>query len=147
MARSCTVCSRADAGTVNRLLGDGRSARSVAREFGLSEDAVQRHARRHVANPANLSPSRGVRREPSEPAGDPLDELVDALRAQALAGNPALVHQYRLALSAQAAIHAASPAMNYIDTAEWIALRTAIFEALQPYPEARIAVADALADR
>jgi hypothetical protein len=147
MARACTVCSRPDAGTVNELLRSGRSARSVAVELGLSEDAVQRHAQKHLANPRNFPEPAGARRPPSIGAGDPLDELVDALRAQALAGNPALVHQYRLALAAKAA--AANATTRQVDLAsasEWIEVRTRLLMALEPFPAARLAVAAALED-
>ena len=152
MARACTVCSRPDAGVVNAALAEGRSARSVALERGLSEDAVQRHAHRHTVRPivaasrAAAVPSAAVA-TPGEllAAGDPLDELVNALRRQALAGNPALVHQYRLALAAQADVrHAAPPSRDLASEPEWRTLRAAILKALEPFPEARQAVADAL---
>ena len=144
MARACSVCSRPDAGAINALLADGRSARSVALELGLSEDAVQRHAQRHTGRGGPAT-----RPHPAAPAtvatGDPLDELVDALRTQALAGNPALVHQYRLALSAQADVrHAAPPVRDLATEPEWIAVRTAILRALEPFPDARLAVAAAV---
>jgi hypothetical protein len=144
MARSCSICSRADAGAINTLLAEGRSARSVAVERGLSEDAVQRHAHRHVAA-QRMSPRPAPRRSTTEAAADPLDELVDALRNQALAGNPAIVHQYRLALAAQADVrHAIPAARDLASEPEWIGLRTAMLAALEPFPEARQAVADAL---
>jgi len=144
MARSCSICSRSDAGAINALLGEGRSARSVAVELGLSEDAVQRHAHRHVV--ARRTTDAAPRRRPvAEAVADPLDELVDALRNQALAGNPAIVHQYRLALSAQADVrHATPPQRDLASEPEWIALRSKMLAALEPFPEARQAVADAL---
>jgi hypothetical protein len=144
MARSCSICSRPDAGAINALLSEGRSARSVAVELGLSEDAVQRHAQRHLAR--HSAPVL-VGALPSNPPRDALDELVASLRTQALAGNPAIVHQYRLALSAQAdARHAAPPSRDLATEPEWIALRTAMLNALADYPEARQAIADALGD-
>lgn len=137
----CSICSRPDAGAINALLVEGRSARSIAVELGLSEDAVQRHAHRHVAHGAETS-----RRRDTPAAADPLDELVDALRAQALAGSPAIVHQYRLALAAQADVkHAVPPTRNLAAEPEWIALRTTMLTALAGYPEARLAIADTLA--
>lgn len=148
----CSVCSRPDAGAINALLGEGRSARSVAVELGLSEDAVQRHAHRHTVRPIVAAPraaavSPAAVATPGEllGAGDPLDELVNALRAQALAGSPAIVHQYRLALAAQADVrHAAPPSRDLTSEPEWRTLRAAILRALEPFPEARQAVADAL---
>jgi hypothetical protein len=144
MARACSICSRSDAGAINVLLAEGRSARSVAVERGLSEDAVQRHAHRHVAA-RQAGPPRAPRRSTAAGGADPLDELVDALREQALAGNPAIVHQYRLALAAQADLRHATPsARDLASEPEWIVLRTVMLAALEPFPEARQAVADAL---
>src|SRR5689334_5572780 len=104
VARSCSICIRHDAGSINELLNEGRSARSVAAELGLSEDALQRHAQRHTGKATSAPVSRNLlttavvsNPPPAAPSDDPLDELVEALRAQALAGNPAIVHQYRLA--------------------------------------------------
>lgn len=139
MAR-CSICSRSDAGTINALLGDGRSARSVAAELGLSDDAVQRHAQKHLKRVHS-----GASAPKPAPLGDPLDELVDALRQQALAGNPAIVHQYRLALAAQADVkHAAPPTRDLASEPEWIALRAVLLRALEPYPSARLAIAVAI---
>src|SRR4051794_33809816 len=120
MARRCSVCARPDAGIIAALLAEGRSARSVAVERGVSEDAMQRHAANHVLR-APASPPR----EPQAPAAgsqakDARDELVDALRDQALAATPAIVHQYRLALVAQADVrHAAPPTRDLAAEPEW----------------------------
>jgi hypothetical protein len=57
-----------------------------------------------------------------------------------------MAREYRLALAALEARRAASvSAPAYVDSAEWIDLRTRLLAALQPYPEARLAVAEALA--
>jgi hypothetical protein len=164
MARRCSICSRPDAGVLNALLGHGRSARSVAVEHGLSEDAMQRHASKHVprmgdaAQRAARHPTLEVDPRAGTPLGtasdpdatppDPLDELVEALRTQALAGNPAIVHQYRLALAAQAdARHAAPPTRDLATEPEWMALRTRLLRALEPFRAARDAILGALGDQ
>jgi hypothetical protein len=137
MGRSCSVCRLPSAGAINDLLRSGRSATSVAREFTLSDDSVGRH-RHHVPKDA---PS------PLPASGDPLDELVSALRVRALAGNPSDTREYRLALAAQADVrHATPPRRDLASEAEWVALRTAMLHALEPFPEARIAIAAALGD-
>jgi hypothetical protein len=131
---------------VDALLGEGRSARSVALGLGLSEDAVQRHARRHLATRRSAPQKAAKLPKPPETGGAALDELVRALRAQALAGNPAIVHQYRLALQAQSDVrHAAPPSRDLASELEWIALRTVMLAALEDHPEARLAIATALA--
>jgi transposase-like protein len=144
MARNCSICSRPDAGAVGELLRSGRSVRSVALEFGLSDDALGRHARHHVSRPAAPASSHP---RAAAPAGDPLDELVQALRVRALAGSPADTREYRLALAAQSdARHSAPPQRDLATEPEWLALRTAMLAALDGFPEARQALADALGD-
>ncbi len=56
MARRCSVCSRPDAGAINALLGEGRSARSVAVERGLSEDACSATRPTTSRGPASALP-------------------------------------------------------------------------------------------
>lgn len=138
MARSCTICTRSDAAAINGLLAEGRSARSVAAEIGLPPRALQRHA----ANHHTTREAAGV----PESAADPLDELVAALRVRALAGNPADTREYRLALAAQsAARHATAARRSLADEPEWTTLRTRLLAILEPYPEVRQILADALA--
>jgi hypothetical protein len=139
MGVACTVCALPLAGAINELLLAGRSARAIAAEFGLSYDALTRHARNHVAKRAPVQ-----NRTPDAPA-DPLDELVTALRVRALAGNPSDTREYRLALAAQSDIrHATPPQRDLATEPEWIDLRTTLLDALEPFPEARQAVADTL---
>ena len=133
MPKRCSICSRTDVASIDVLLLEGRSARSVALDLGLSEDTMQRHHHRHVfaAAPLNLDDAR--RRS----AADPLDELVEALRSRALAGD--------VALSAQADVrHAILPTRRLEEEEEWIDLRTRMLAALEPFPEARLAIAAAL---
>jgi transposase-like protein len=47
MARHCTVCGSEFIGVINMKLSNGSPCSHVAREFGLSQDAVERH-RRHL---------------------------------------------------------------------------------------------------
>jgi hypothetical protein len=139
MGAACSVCRLPLAGAINELLRSGRSARAVAGEFEVSYDALTRHARNHLA-----------KREPAPPPGsdvDPLDELVNALRVRALAGNPSDTREYRLALAAQADLrHAAPPRRDLASEPEWIALREAMLRALEPFPGARTAIVAALAE-
>ena len=130
----CTVCTHPERGTIDALIA-AQSARSVASQYGLAARAVQRHAARHRATlPAT-----------DAPPADPLDELVHALRARALAGSDPASREYRLALQAQqAARNAAAPTRPLEAEPEWLALRAALVAALAPFPEARQAVADAI---
>ena len=143
MARNCSICSRSDAGMINELLRSGRSARAVALELGISDDAVGRHARTHLGR----VPAPGLPRSRASGPADPLGELTSALRLRALAGNPSDTREYRLALAAQLdAKHAAAPSHDLAAEPEWIALRTKMLAALEPFPEARLAIAAAIGE-
>jgi hypothetical protein len=49
MPRICTVCVYPHRGAIDGLLATGTSAGRVAAQFALGPDAVERHARNHVA--------------------------------------------------------------------------------------------------
>jgi transposase-like protein len=137
MSRPCSICGLGGVGAVNEALAQGQSVARVARDFDLSPDALLRHARSHLrsADPHAHAPAHA----------DPLDELVTALRERALAGDPAISREYRLGLLAQqAAARASAPTRDLASEPEWIALRTRVLEALEPYPDARQAIAAAL---
>jgi hypothetical protein len=145
MGRQCSVCSLSQLGVIDAALRKRRSAASLAVEYGLSTDTVQRHARLHLGSfpePSVVGPvHQGV-------VTDPLDELVKALRAKALAGDTGSAREYRLVLLAQERRSAAAaPQVDLAATSEWLDLRTALLAALEPFPEARIAVSEALEHR
>jgi len=136
----------------------GEPYRGIARKFGVSEDALERHrAAGHIAE--HLAQAH----QAAEVAqADDLLAEVQALRARA----------YSILLQAEAAgdlrtalqgIHTALECLtllakllgelderqriqvNILTSPEWRRTRTAIVRALEPYPEARLAVAGALA--
>jgi hypothetical protein len=100
--------------------------------------AIAGHARRALVDVRDDAPAAHD--------ADPLAELVTMLRDKARTGDPAIVREYRLSLAALSARQAAlTPEMRYVDTDEWSGLRTRILDALGPFPDARQAVADAIA--
>lgn len=48
MGRQCTVCAHNDIEEINRLLLCSDSYRDIARQFGLSKDALARHKESHI---------------------------------------------------------------------------------------------------
>ena len=48
MARPCTVCAHSRCAAIHWRLFQQVPRRAIAREFGLSEASVRRHARRHL---------------------------------------------------------------------------------------------------
>jgi hypothetical protein len=60
--RRCSVCDHPDRADIDRALAEGKtSIRGIARQFGLTEDAVLRHRDNHV--PKRLIEIVEVRRE------------------------------------------------------------------------------------
>ncbi len=142
--RPCSICARPDITRLNEMLAEpGRSERGIAAELGISRASLQRHAARHL-------PSRAISGQPSQieplaPGADPIEELVSSLRVRALAGDPTAMREYRLSLTAQSQVRLAEARpRRVVDEPEWIRLRSAILAALQPFPEARRALADAV---
>jgi hypothetical protein len=72
MARSCTVCAHVDRDIIDgALVASSTSNRRIAAQYALSENAVRRHARRHL--PASLTVAAGAAE--AAKADDLLDRL------------------------------------------------------------------------
>jgi len=165
MGRTCTVCNHKDIEEINRLLLCSVPYRDIARKFGLSKDALARHKDVHI--PELLSKSNNLKALADEieqadiHKGDNYLQLViglqkkalDALEQQNAQEDPkswAVVSResrgyLELLGKALDRIRDAPPMqVNILVNPEWIALRTTIISALQPYPEARKAVIDAI---
>jgi len=160
MPRPCTVCSHKDVDEINRLLLCSDSYRDIARQFGLSKDAVARHKESHIAG--LLSKSTELKAEVESTQGTQTLAEVRELKARALeildeaqgAGDlkTALlgIREARscleLYMKAEGQIKD-SPQITIITNPEWMELRTVIIQALDPFPQAKEAVAHAIRGR
>jgi hypothetical protein len=72
MGRQCTVCAHNDIEEINRLLLCSDSYRAIARQFGLSKDALARHKESHM--PELLLKSQDVKE--TLQADNLLDQIV-----------------------------------------------------------------------
>ncbi len=155
MPRICTVCSHRDRPAIDRALVQGGAYRVIARQHGLDHDAVRRHADKHL--PTLLAKAQAAREVAhaddllqeanhlyatatsimAEARGTGDNEL--ALKAITSAGRMlALLGELLGELNRQ-------PQINVLVSAEWLAVRSVLLEALSAYPEARTAVAARLA--
>jgi hypothetical protein len=151
----CTVCSHAQRSNIDTALVAGATTYEVAAQNGLSQRAVARHAAAHI--PAALAVAAQAQVVAS--AGSLLDQI-QALQAEAAA----LLERAKSAgdIRAAAAVLAQQgrfiellgkvqgelqdgPTVNIAVSPDWQHIRTAIMVALQPFADARIAVANALA--
>jgi|GEM_PF-460771 len=158
MPRTCTVCSHPERAAINAALVNGESLRNIAERFGTSATALHRHKAEHL--PAALTQAteaaevaqaddllaqvRDLQRrtltilQTAERAGDLRVALAAIGQAR---GNLELLARLLGELQEQqiaVQILVASP--------EWLRVRAAILTVLDPYPAARLAVAEALHD-
>lgn len=160
MPRACTVCDHPDRVALDAGLVAGRSYRDVARQWSLSKDSVARHHRAHVS-PAlvRVVERKEAHRAERGPAAalarleDLYQRAVRVLERAEAAGQTAqvlgAVREARGLVEVIAKItgelrEAPAVAVNVLAAPEIAALTTVLMRALAPYPDARIAAANAL---
>ncbi len=155
MPRTCTVCAHPDREAIDQALVDGEAVRTVASRYvPLSKTALQRHKDEHL--PKALAQAQAA--QEIAHADSLLDQVQDLHgRTLAILTAAEKSRDGRLALSAvreaRSNLELLAKLMGELDeravvnvllAPEWLAVRSAIFIALQAYPEARLAVAAAL---
>ena len=154
MPRRCTVCDHPQRHGIDEALVGGASYRSVAKRFGLSESAVYRHKTEHL--PAHLLKAREV--EDAARADDLLEQVrhlqvhaLDILERAEKAGDLrtalAAISQARGNLELLGKLAGEldeRPVVNLNVSPEWLELRAVMVGALEPHPQARVAVLRAL---
>jgi hypothetical protein len=152
--RTCTVCSHEQRDAIEDAFIAGTPKRRIASHHGVSERAVRHHMREHL--PGLLALARDAERAAR---ADTLLDRIEALQSRTLAVLEAAeeTHDHRIAL---AAIREArsnleligevtkeldrTPTLNLHLNPEWIELRTVIVAALDPHPDARESVLQAI---
>lgn len=156
MAPRCTVCSHAESEAINiALVADGASLRDIAGQYQLSKSAVERHKAEHL-------PSIMVK---SKQAGDIAQAEHLLTEANRLYRVATTIMDKNLAKKPETALRAVqaagrilellgelmgeinrNPSVNILVAPQWLTVRTALLQALAPYPDARAAVASALVE-
>ncbi|MEO8391493.1 MAG: hypothetical protein ABI700_00735 [Chloroflexota bacterium] len=152
MAQRCTTCAHPDHVAIDKLLVNGAPSVEIARQYGLNERAVRRHAETHL--PATL-----VQAAQSDADLADLDVLTEVKRLYNLTMGVLKANEKDGKMSL-AAIREARPILallgellgqldrrpqvNVLISPQWITIRAEVLKALIPYPEARAAVAAAL---
>jgi hypothetical protein len=168
MARACTVCTHPSREAIDRALVASEAQRALADRYGLSEAAVRRHAASHL--PAALARAQQAADVAS---ADSLLARLRALLdradeqytiARGIVGKAVAGGDLRAASSALAAGNGAireargclelllevegeidrRAQVNILATPEFAAVIAALFTALSPYADARVAAAAAL---
>ena len=164
----CPVGARSDAGEIDAAILQGgaeNSVRKMAERFGISAASVQRHSVHVKAAAGTLrnagDTSRNVGESPRKPPtlrgkARKLFRRVERLLERAEEGDEAvdlraaagLARELRGVLELQARmdgeIKNASTTVNVYQTADWQAVKALLVEALTPFPEAALAVAEVI---
>lgn len=162
MTTRCAVCLHPAVGAIDALvLAGSRSMSAIARDFGLHEKSMQRHARSHVA-PRRARTSQDARDDHGRRSTRPADAeaaTVDpaaALRSQLAAlddmdandlspsARISLFEERRRTLEALARVEPVPPS-SVVDFRQVDGLAPLLADmmlALEPYPDARLALLD-----
>ncbi len=145
--RTCTICSHDKRADIEAEIAKGVSYRVIARQFDIGHDSIQRHTANHL--------KESIRQ--SSETFDVVAQLkeVNSITRAILSEARANKKTYGLALSAidriqkQIELYARLSGdldmnINIALSPEWLALQSHILKALSSYPEARLAVAEAL---
>ena len=157
MGRQCTVCAHKDLEEINRLLLCSDSYRDIARQFGLSKDALARHKESHI--PTELLKSNDIQEvakadvllvqlgEIREKTLSLLDKAEQAADTRVYGAPVAYLREIREQFKLIAELEgrlASQPQINILVNPQWIELKALIITTLKPYPEAYEALIDAL---
>ena len=154
MPRRCTICTHPERDAIDRALIAGLAFRHIAAQWGVSTGALQRHKADDL--PAALARAKDA--EDVAHGDDLLAQLRDlqattlrllttAERAGKLTAAVLAVGQARQNIELLAELLNQldrRPTLNLLIAPEWLAVRSVLLTALQPYPEARAAVAERL---
>ena len=154
MPQKCTVCAHADAGKINKQLVAGVPLDTLAKATGLTVSALQRHNKNHI--PAQLAKAQEAK---EAAAADSLMDRVAALngKAEAIYSKALKAENLSAAIGAIRELRGITELYaritgelqeqtvnNIIVMPEWVSLRNVILIALDPYPDARRAVVEAV---
>lgn len=155
MSRVCTICTHPEREAIDRALIAGDAFRHIAARFDTSTSALQRHKADHlparmvkateaaetVSADSLLARLRALNAETADVLREAKKSADHELRLKAIQRAERQIElEGRLLGELQEGV-----IVNVAVMPEWLAMRAAILAALQPHPEARIAVAERLA--
>jgi hypothetical protein len=154
LTRTCTVCAHDEAHVINVELVSRVPYRDIAGRFDVSKSALKRHSEEHIPQ-LLVQAKQAVEASQADDLVSQVKDLQD--RTINLLDEAEEAGELRTALSAireargnvellakLRQIIDERPQVNLYLSQEWIALRTTIIAALEPYSEARESVLRAL---
>jgi hypothetical protein len=155
MPRTCTICTHPERAEIESQIVAGVPYRNIAKQYGNSPAALVRHVSEHISQEIQASQ---VAKEEAQ-ALDVVKQLrevnavtlaimkearADKKNGMALFAIDRVQKQLELQAKLLGDIND-RPQINIWLTPEWRSIRSAIIQSLLPYPDAKIAVASALA--
>lgn len=154
----CKVCNHPEREEIERRLAGGMTNTAVAAKWGgMSQDAVRRHRINHLTTTLHTLTSAVTNADAKtalERAENLFNRAETILKAAEENGNTntalAATRELRAVLELLSKLSGElneSPQVNIVNLStsqEWVDTRAAMFRALQEYPEARLAVAQAV---
>jgi hypothetical protein len=155
MARTCTICTHAERAEIDAAIVRNDAFRRIASQYSVSEAAVRRHKAEHL--PALLVKAKDA--EDVAAADTLLDQIVELKKlAMHFLAKASQAGDYRTALAgireARSCLETLAeiegeldrrPVINVIASPAWVELRSVLLTALDPFPHARLAAAEAVA--
>jgi hypothetical protein len=158
MSRRCRVCSNASKNEIDESLVKGNCLSSISAVYQITEDALARHRDNHLPailvkaqEAQEISRADGLLTEIRGLQSITMRVLKRAEEADDCKIVLGAVREARSNLAFLAQIAAQSEQSKQLtddleESPEWIALRSAMLKALEPYPEAKSALLEALED-
>ena len=156
--RPCLVCTHKQRSAIDKAILEGETLPYLAQRFTVSRRSLFNHKQKHI--PATLLKAKEIK---EVAMADTLLGRIQALEAKAMellekaerAGKVKValsgVREARGCLELLAKLTGElqeGPTVNVlVASPEWISTRTVILQTLEPYPEARTALLEALSDK
>lgn len=154
MPRKCTICQHPQRAAIDAALVAGGVFRTIAHGFACSEDALKRHKADHLPallthaqQAADVAKADSLLAQVRDLQKRALDILDQAEGAGDLRAATSAIREARGCIELLAKLMGEldeRATVNIVLAPEWVHLRGRILLALEPYPEARLAIVGAL---
>lgn len=149
LGATCTVCNHRDVKLINAAINNKQATRRIAASFGVGKDAVSRHTRgRHDGV---IWDEPGVETRDDATPRENLEAVIELLKKKLTNGTIRTdeIRELRISLQELDKLQGGDkPEVTTVrDLDGYAELEAAMFAALEPFPEARQALAAALRER
>lgn len=157
MPRVCTICGHKKRAEIDEAIVQGEAIRRIAAQYRLSPSALQRHKDGHIppvlakaheaAEVARADGLLGMLQDLETDArriGEKAEKKKDLRTALAAIRELVRIVELTAKLRGELAQEGQTTINMLVADPGWLEIRTRIVEALEPYPEARLAVVSAM---